>query len=654
MVNPGLTKATEAAEAVGGHVVAPWFVSVDTRPTDFNDLEQLRGTDEVRRQIMAVVRPGARAPDPEPASPEPEHDYPDPDPAGRYVGVDMETDEEDEIDADSTFRILGHDRELIYIYQAEKKMVTARRESDWSETALLTIAPLTWWEMHFRGDKGGINKKWAINWLLRTAYRRGFFDPSKLRGRGAWRDNGRFVFHFGHMLSVDGELTEVSRIKSSFVYEQGRNLPLPADEPLSRADGKRIIETCKMFSWTRPASAVLMAGFMALAPLCGALRWRPHCWITGGAGSGKSTVLDLVWWSMNEAVIYAQGNSTEAGIRQRLTTDALPVLFDETEQNNEREEMRIQSVLALIRQSSTESEARTLKGTQGGKAMDFNIRSMFCLSSIQVGMKHQADYERLAILALKSKREGENASESWKVLSTALRELRADPDLPARLMRRSLELLPTTVRNIEVFAEAAAKKFGSQREGDQYGALLAGAYSLVSNGIITLPEAERRIAEYDWSEYLENSETEESIKALSTLLGKKLRLPRGTEANVYELIAAAAQRPEATAEVSEKEADAILRRNGMMIEFVGVELHNTFLLVAPSNTELSAMMRDTPYASDLKGQLLRVPGAFRREKPMRFAGALARCIAIPLTNILSGEVGPLFPGDIPADHDIPF
>jgi hypothetical protein len=150
-------------------------------------------------------------------------------------------------------------------------------------------------------------------------------------------------------------------------------------------DSDLIYEVASSFGWSKPSSAILLTGWVALAPICGALHWRPNIWITGGAGSGKSTVLnDFVNYLMNGYAIYAQGNSTEAGIRQTLKWDALPVLFDESEQNNEREAMRVQQIIALIRQSSTESAARTLKGTQGGAAMDFMIRSMFCLSSIQV------------------------------------------------------------------------------------------------------------------------------------------------------------------------------------------------------------------------------------------------------------------------------
>jgi len=101
-------------------------------------------------------------------------------------------------------------------------------------------------------------------------------------------------------------------------------------------------------------------------------------------------------------------------IRQRLKNDAFPVLYDEGEQNTEQEAGRMQSVLALARQASTESGALTLKGTVNGSGMDFLIRSMFLLVSVQVGIKHQADHERIAKLVLKPKKDLSNSGAEWR------------------------------------------------------------------------------------------------------------------------------------------------------------------------------------------------------------------------------------------------
>jgi putative DNA primase/helicase len=55
--NPGLTKATAAANAIGAKLTIPVFISAATKPTDFNDLHQLQGLLAVNEQIeRATVR----------------------------------------------------------------------------------------------------------------------------------------------------------------------------------------------------------------------------------------------------------------------------------------------------------------------------------------------------------------------------------------------------------------------------------------------------------------------------------------------------------------------------------------------------------------------------------------------------------------------
>jgi putative DNA primase/helicase len=57
--NPGLSRATEAARAVGGLLAVPSFKDVSEKPSDFNDLARLEGLGEVKRQIEKARAPEA-------------------------------------------------------------------------------------------------------------------------------------------------------------------------------------------------------------------------------------------------------------------------------------------------------------------------------------------------------------------------------------------------------------------------------------------------------------------------------------------------------------------------------------------------------------------------------------------------------------------
>lgn len=541
-----------------------------------------------------------------------------------------ESEDEKAKNSNGYFRVLGYDHDRYFFYSVEKSQIMVYTKSDFSETGLLELAELNWWETNFEVNHK-FDKKMAINWLVRKAVSRGIYDMSRIRGRGAWTDKGRHVFHHGDFLTVDGARVEITDLESHYVYEKSRSLPAIAAEALSDEQGLDLVELASMFRWAKPASAALLVGWIALAPICGALRWRSHIWINGGAGSGKSTILnEFTHRLLNGMDLFAQGNSSEAGIRQRLKGDAIPVLFDESESTSERDSMRIQSVLSLVRQSSSESPAEVLKGTAGGDAMSFHIRSMFCLASIQLGIKQQADIERMTVLNLLPKRDEVNAADTWKRISEQLYILRKDETLPGRLVRRSLNLLPITLRNIVTFSEAAAIKFGSQRDGDQYGTLLAGAWSMMSSELITLEGAAAMIDSYDWSEHRENNDVDEGDRALATLMGALIRIG-STEVSVNEIIRVACDLEVDGLTLGKAAAEAMLQRHGMRIE-------GKRLLVSNTSDQLRALVAGTPFEADLRGVLLRVRGAHRHDRPIKFHGVTTRAISLPIDNIITDDI----------------
>ena len=618
--NPGVRAATKAAEAVGGFVVPPAFSIADGasggQPKDWNDWSVMHGGASLASAFgdllsAALFPPLVVVPDSDPEPTLPDYD---------------EIDEED-CDPSGYFTVLGYDRGRYYVLVHEQSQIHVLAGSMiGAEATMLMLAPLQWWEFNFPGDKGALDKKRFQNWFFRLAAKRGIYDIGRLRGRGAWVDDGRVVFHHGLNLSVDGETMGVTQIKSRYVYELARTLPLPAETALSDADGARLVDIARMFRWSKPGAAALLAGWTFLAPVCGALRWRPHVWLTGGAGTGKSTILnEYVNGLLGDLSVFAQGASTEAGIRQTLKADALPVLFDESEQNNDGEKRKMDGVLALIRQASTESQAKTLKGSISGDAMNFHIRSMFCLASIQVGMEHRADRDRLTQLTLLRPRD-DGAGSDWEKIKDALYFITRDAGVSRRMLRRALDLLPIIHKNITVFIGAASTAFGNQRMGDQYGTLLAGCWSMASSVVATPEQAAAMIASYEWGEFLEPGEMDDSEKALRSIMEAKLS-HKGEVFSVATVVDVAAGGSVEGMGIDQLTALRLMRDNGMTLSAGKILFQN-------DSTALRKLAGDTPFAIDLRGQLLRIPGAMKME-PRRFAGGtLSRSIGLPLASIL--------------------
>jgi putative DNA primase/helicase len=480
--NPGMAMCADLSKELGALVAVP-------PPGDFNDLHVASGLQAVADAIATasvVEDEPAAAPAPEDLPPwdAPGADLEDapisfddaPQDPARAIPADNVSVDLDMVDPTAYFTVLGYDRGTYFVFLHETRQIDHFSPGEISEARLLSMAPLEWWEDNFPGNNG-MSRKLVLNWFFRLAHCRGIYDSSRIRGRGAWDDDGRSVYHQGSCLYVDGAITDVTSIKSRYVYELAKVQSTPSSVALTDAEGVNILNIAKMFKWSKPGAASLLAGWAFLAPVCGAIRWRPHIWITGGAGTGKSTILnDYVSVLVGDAKVFAQGNSTESGIRQKLKADALPVLFDESEQNDDSEKRRMAPILALIRQASTESVAQTLKGTITGESMNFHIRSMFCLASIQAGMENKADQDRLTKLSLLKPPDGDTkAAEDWAKAKEALYQLRRDTALPGRLLRRGIDMLPIMQKSVTVFADVAAKRFGTQRMGDQYGAMLAGA-----------------------------------------------------------------------------------------------------------------------------------------------------------------------------------
>lgn len=635
--NPGVEAATKAAKEVAGIVAIPPFTAEDswgvddkgnpTGPKDFNDLHGINGGQFVAGVIADALAGPAAPPEPEKPTQEPE----------RAIPEDNSSDGFEDIDPSAHFAVLGYDRGDFYVFIHEQRQISVFRPGELTEANLLMMAPLDWWEMYFPAAKGGMERKAILNWFFRLAARRGIYDISRLRGRGAWDDEGRVVYHQGSKLFVDGVETDVTKIRSKFVYELAKAQGGPSATPLTDGEGNMLLDVAKMFRWSKPGAAALLAGWTFLAPVCGAIKWRPHIWLTGGAGSGKSTILnDYVSHCLGRAKLFAQGNSTEAGIRQELGQDALPVLFDESEKNNEQEARRMDAILALIRQASTESDARTYKGTMSGSSMHFHIRSMFCLASIQVGMENKADQDRLTKLALlKPDEHDPKATDNWNAIKEVLYKIGRDKDLPGRMLRRAIDMLPLIQQNITVFVDVAARHFGTQRMGDQYGTMLAGAWSLTHSTLATPEDAMALINAYDWSEFLDGTEVDDSEKALQAILESKIT-HKGEAISIGSIVSVASGRFVDGLSLEANVAGRILRDCGMKVE-------RTSLVFRNNSTALKNLVAGTRFEADLKGQLLRLKGASVTKSAVRFGAGndVQRGVAVPLSLILGDDEPPI-------------
>lgn len=488
--NPGRFYAEKAARMAHGGIIFPKFQGEDSKGTDFNDLAQSEGIETVKKQLTS------------------------------------------EPTIVTGFIPLGYDESTYFFYNCVSNDIV--KIGTFAKHQLFQIAPKDFWEEKYPNSKEGGEANWtqAINDLIQICRRVGPFDSARIRGTGVWIDKDRIVVNTGHCLVVDGREMNLSSIDSWYIYVQTRNRIPPLAEPLDVKKSKILADLCESFAWRDKKSGALLAGWLAIARVAGAFPIRPHIWLTGGAGTGKTTLMDqLISPALGcaKAKIHLQGASTEAGIRQRLKSSSVPVIFDEFETTGEHSKTRIQSCLELLRVSWSSKSGAVVKGSAEGHSVEYQVAFSALVSSIRVNLENDADRSRFSILELMHHG---NKIDEWEIIRKNL--LKIDETYGEQLFARSITMVRTIIASQKVFNSVLAGVM-SQRYGQQVGTLLAGYWSLLSDDPIDLDTAKSIVDELGQSQdEIEDLQTTDERECLDYILSYRFQVRRADGAMEYK------------------------------------------------------------------------------------------------------------------------
>lgn len=263
---------------------------------------------------------------------------------------------------------LGYTRDGLYTFrdQVRNIIITASANQLLSYQYLLGLAPSKFWAKQFPNEKGMFNFMGAGEVLIAACKHVGPFDPAKVRGRGVWLEGEQIIINLGEPILPNTKYHYLCFDPIGF-------------EGTAQFDTSRLLNYLQRFNWRDPQDAILLLGWLALAPICGSLNWRPHCFLYGPPRCGKTTIHTLAARLLYPLGISTDGQSSEAGIRQKLGPDSLPVIIDEFESDQHGSSLR--GVLRLARSASS-AENAVLRGTPEGKAMQFSLRTSFFFSEI--------------------------------------------------------------------------------------------------------------------------------------------------------------------------------------------------------------------------------------------------------------------------------
>lgn len=476
--------------------------------------------------------------------------------------------------------------------------------------------------------------------LMARAADAGVWDPfERVRGAGAWREeDGGLLLHCGNRLihfplDPSGDAVPTSRRPGKvgrYVYPTDPAQPVPAEvSPAYDTEddpGAHLREILETWNWKRPdIDPVLLIGWIGAAMIGGALKWRPAAWITGGAGTGKSTLMDLIKLVLDDGLV-SVADATGAGIWQKLGYKTLPVALDE--QENEEDNRKINAVIKLARLAA--SGGMVLRGGADHQASEFVARSCFLFQSIITPPLLPQDRSRLAILDLLKLKGGE------AVPAMEPAKMRA---IGSALRRRIADAWPRLDAVLRTYREALEAEGHNSRGADQFGTLLALA------DVILLSPRESGVEAKEWALKLQqdsafelgdaaDAETQCLRKILTTIADA---YRGGTQDTLSNWMAKATGRLHGDG-VNDltREANKILSTYGVKVV---KEAGHQYLAVATSHEGLSRVFHGSQWATRSGAaeapwtrQLRRLPGAFAAPKTV-WIGSACRATLIPMSLI---------------------
>lgn len=616
LYNTGRDKATIAATKCNGYVIWPEFEALGTKPTDFNDLHVLSGIDAVRDRIapalvavsnpsattMALVGDSVQRGGGDSFQDGPPLELYD-DMAG-YDGSYPANDDDDYTVGDfgMPFKVLGWSGNSYYYYSyAKQQVVSLTAQAHTSLPNLFQLAEYTeWGRMHEDtkvSDKDLV--KFASNRMLALAHKKGGFNEEEcVRGCGAWVDNiGRILLHTGDKVIVDGVAKKPKDVDGKLIFIAEPKRFKMAKEVLPDDEAKKLIKICSMPNWENPLTGVLLAGWIAIAPICGALPWRPHIYITGQALSGKSTVVnEILRRALGDTCISFGSSTTEAKLRSVMGSGALPIILDESEPKAGFQYSAVDGIIELARACSSGEKI----GKFGQKATQ--ARSMFCFTGINPQIKNFADATRISRFNI-SHNKALDARQKYLDMRLFIDQT-LTPSYVEGFIKRVTDNIGIVLENIKVLREAIYEVAGDPRAADQMSAMLAGYFLLQTTRLITPEEAKTLAKKYEWSDHTAIKDDPDPIRLIQHIVCSLLRIPNDKggmiDMTIGELIVSAVS--DDMGMVVSKYAHRILRQHGIIARADGIFVSN-------SSKNLKGLLRNTSWEAGWKDMLKGLEGA---------------------------------------------
>jgi len=550
------------------------------------------------------------------------------------------------------FKALSHDHENFYFMSYRLGLVKPIKQEAITLGFMKILAPREYWVNKYPSSdrqKGSYDSDTAIEDIISIAMGTPYHEVGKIRQIGAWEDDGRYLFHYGTGLLVDGHKVDLFDFKTNNIYEKKGYLSFSEDnyDPI---DLHKIADIVNRFSISSNQEKYLFAGWIIMSLIGGALDWRPHIWLTGEPGSGKTSAIDFIKKIMDTAAIVETGSSTEAGIRQKLKVSTLPVLIDELEVMDERTGKNLKAIKSLIRQAS--SGVRVSRGTANHSGIDFVIQSMFCVGSISPQIAEGADLTRFTLINFDKDLQG--PPEDWIKTEQLMNETFTPEYINGfkyYMASNIKEIMNILKKAFLVFSELGYQARLSQ----QYSVLTIGAY-ICSTNRIDFTEAEFKKfvkGKFNFHDQEESGQITEAEKCLSTIMQKIIdyKSPTGLseKSSIFELLIIYKKEVDNTVDQNETLMNNIIKSVKSYGFLLDHKLCNDGILIVYNASYIKEILKFTQFSGDIKEVLRRHPMADKTLTSTVYAGGKGAAIRFGYDILLDERTLEMEP-----DDDAPF
>lgn len=499
------------------------------------------------------------------------------------------------------FRCLGYDAERYWFLLEGKRITRTIGAGSFNSSKIQELAPLNFWSvLGMVGDQGGVKVAVAQDYLQKIQGGVGRYDPDRLRGAGVWRDGDEIIVNDGRQIMTrDGRRIAFADYASDYFYlTSDATFGDLSGEASTDEEGRDLLELFKTQGWVKEVHALAALGWALIAPFGGILAWRPHIWISGRKGTGKSWLLEhLVDQLLGDFGYLGTGKTTEAAMRRSLKVDARPVRLDEMEAKTGRMVEKINSILDLERNSSSDASGYMEICAIDGGVAHYRIRSCFCNASVSLPAMDAAVESR--IIGAELRWHTPEAMRKKKERSAAL--LARCMGDPGRFRRRMFRELPNILENIEFLRNEGLDGIGDQRQADQWAPIIAAVFAIVYGGKIESARGAELISPQLEAMGAAHSEIiEDEDRVIEHILGYAIEDDHKKRRTVAEWLAKA----DDYADEGKLDAADLLGRYGLRLC-----KHNgqAALAIAVNADAIKKMLGDTPYAAGYGAQIRRHP-----------------------------------------------